>query len=144
MCGCNECFDTSNITIPIGPAGPQGEDGPTGTPIESFNIISPSASSGDPVTVDMTGTASSTNVTGDKTFFIDRNGDDGDIVITIVSADGITFLGAVTSLTMAEGRSNFVSEFAHATGLAAAAYTFTLTWVGASVTKVQNVTITLS
>ena len=30
MCGCNECFDTSNITIPQGPAGPAGPQGATG------------------------------------------------------------------------------------------------------------------
>jgi len=30
MCDCNECFDTSNITIPVGPQGVQGVQGETG------------------------------------------------------------------------------------------------------------------
>lgn len=112
--------------------------------VETFNINSPVNDSGSPLIVSIAGNASDTNVTGDKTLYVDRIGYTGDIEIEITSADGITFLSAATTITLPSVQSFLVNEFEHATGLAAGSYNATLTWTAGLIVKTQAITFVLS
>lgn len=115
-----------------------------GAPInETYNILAPSFDT-DTVNVILTGNALSTNVRGDVTFGADRIGDDGDITVSIVSPDGITFTGGATSFILASTESITAEELEHPVGLPVGAYNFTFEWAGTSVNRTQNVTINLS
>ena len=117
-----------------------------GAPInQTYNIISPNTE-GDTVniTLDRRGGKIDGSSLGDITFAADKIGSDDSITISIVSPDGITFNGGLTSVVLGLNVFSLTTELETSVELPAGSYNFTLNWVGTSVNRTQNVTLNLT
>ena len=112
--------------------------------ISSFNILQPAADSLEIDNFVINGSANTSNIAGDITFLVDRINCNNDIIINIISLNGITFNANATMVTINSDTSSLSNEWTHPTGLPAGSYPVILLWTSCGITKTQNITFNLT
>lgn len=114
-----------------------------GSGADTFHIVSPRNDTTYAVDAFSINSTDGNNLSGDQTFWADRNGYTGVISLDIVSTDGIEFLSGGVSISIPANQSVVRDEFEKpGTALTTGSYDITLQWKKADGTVVRSQTIT--